>query len=377
MTALIPVAGLWIRRWERSLPAYVAAGLVTVALAMWSIPALLLFAISLTVVSRVGDDGEHEKAPLLIALAIVPILIFAALTLSGAATNPDFLLFWAAKGERFAFAHGIDVEFLRDPRHHFMHPDYPPLVPLTYAWTMLGGEVLHWFGAIALAPLLLAAATAAVFRFTRDAALTALFASVFAFVFIDNSIAGNAEPFLLLFEAVATGALLFGGPPIVAAIALAGAVLTKVEGTAFVAAILGALLVTRAMPWKRVAAIATPPFVVFVSWIVFCARHGLLDTYRGQGASQWNWSTLAPLVSEGALGCAYVPWIAAILLIAAGRPRAALPGILAALAFFGFLIVAWLGTNVSTEIAWSAKRVLMTPLLLLLISARAERRTAP
>lgn len=330
----------------------------------------------------IRQDDERRNDVLFAMIAAIPVLIFAALTLSGAVTNPDFLMFWGVKGERFAIVHGVDVAFLREPHHLFMHSDYPPLVPAIYALTMIGSRSLHWFGALALAPLLLAATTVVVARSLRDGALTALFAAIFAFLFIDNSIAGNAEPFLILFETIALAALLFDDEPLVAATALTAAVLTKVEGVVFVAATVGALVVFRRLPLRRAIGVAIPSMTAIILWITYCARNGLLDAYAPHHALV-NWNIAKPLLAESAMGSMYLPWIAVVLLIACGRARMALPAVIAAGAFIVFLIVVWIGTEAQSEIAWSAKRVLMTPLLLLFfgaakaLSARAECRTAP
>ena len=77
----------------------------------------------------------------------------------------------------------------------------------------------------------------------------ALFAALFGYLFVANAVAGNAEPALVFFEVLALGALSFAGdePALfpIASIAFTGAVLTKVEGTAFVAATIVAFAIAR------------------------------------------------------------------------------------------------------------------------------------
>ena len=62
-------------------------------------------------------------------------------TLGGAATSVDLVFFWGAKAQQFAAARGIDLEFLRNPAHQYMHPYYPPLVSNVFAFaTMAAGR---------------------------------------------------------------------------------------------------------------------------------------------------------------------------------------------------------------------------------------------
>jgi hypothetical protein len=389
LAALLPLFGCWIVVFPsvRALPraarfaSAVTAGVVTLTALMfamavagvrWSLPLLLvpaLASLGMAIWFRRPSARSLPATPrelAILALAVTAVLLVAATTLAGAATSFDLLLFWGAKGQQFALARTIDVGFLRDPRNALMHSDYPPLLPLVYAWTMLGGSQLDWFGVIATAPLLLLTATAAVWGITRSAAMTALYAAMFGVAFIDNNIAGNAEPMLLLFETVAVGAILWKVDAL-AAIALAGAVLTKVEGAAF-------MLVVLPLARRRAFRIAIAPVVALGAWLAFCAHHGLLDTYRPHAALSSPLAVFRPLIQQASMGVAYVPWIALLLVIALGRVRAALPAILAAMAYLVFLTMAWTGvTDVATEIAWSARRVLLTPLLLLFFAAVASR----
>jgi hypothetical protein len=389
LAALLPLFGCWIAVFAsvRALPlaariaATVAAGIVTItslmfAMAavgvMWSIPLLLvpgLLSLSTGVwhgrpraVSQPVTPGELA----ILGFAALAVLLVAAVTLAGAATSFDLLLFWGAKGQRFALARTIDVGFLRDPRHVLMHADYPPLLPLIYAWTMLGGGHLDWFGAIATAPLLLLAATLAVWGFTRSASMTALYAAMFGLAFIDNNIAGNAEPMLLFFETVAVAAILRKCNA-VAGIALVGAVLTKVEGAAF------ALVALPLAGWKAFR-IGIAPAVALGAWLAFCAHHGLRDAYRSHVTLSSPFAVVRPLLEQASMGVAYVPWLALLLVIVLGRTKAAFSAMLAAIGYMAFLTLAWMAfADVATEVAWSARRVLLTPLLLLFFGAVAAR----
>ena len=82
---------------------------------------------------------------------------------------------------------------------------------------------------------------------------------------------------------------------------------------------------------------------------------------------------MKPLLAQASLDAGYVPWLVIVLLIVLGRAKAALPAAIAALAFLAFLIVVWSGggDDVATEIAWSARRVLVTPLVILFFASVA------
>ncbi len=200
---------------------------------------------------------------------------------------------------------------------------------------------------------------------------------------------------LLFLETVALAALVCAPEcEVVLVVALTGVILTKVEGAAFG----GVLILWRvaAFAWKRwrarnerssAGAQTTPapiltavvPIVALGSWIAFCAYHGLLDTYRNHpGGSHTAFAAVAlPLFREASLHAVYVPWIALALLILVGRRRAALPTLAAAAAYLAFLVVVWAGGaegNIAMEITWSARRVLMTPLVILFFAAVSSGR---
>src|SRR5207244_4938205 len=91
--------------------------------------------------------------------------------------------------------------------------------------------------------------------------------------------AGAAEPMLLLFDTIAGSALTFRDDgEVIAAIALAGAAWTKIEGAAFVAIVVVAYLLTR----RRVAramAMALPSVVLVGAWILFAVKNQFIDQY--------------------------------------------------------------------------------------------------
>src|SRR5262249_8258882 len=181
--------------------------------------------------------------------AVLGVVAYAAGT--ARATAADYVLFWGTKGQRFAQARAIDVDFLRDPMHYLIHPDYPPLLPCLYAWASLVAGRFAWGAALLSFPLFLAFTALTLYGFAtprvgrRTAAEYAcLLAVLLGFLGLSNMIGGDAEPVLFLFEVLTLSALMFAGGGAAgraaAAVGLAGAVLTKIEGTVFAALVVAA-----------------------------------------------------------------------------------------------------------------------------------------
>ncbi len=414
MTLLVFVAGGWARKFRASLPACFAAGLVVLALEMlvfsvlglrWTVLGLLVLPLFGSAVARppLSFDPKRwlsHRTP----IALAALAIFTITILSATATSGDFVFFWGTKAQHFAQERMLDVEFLRNPEHAVMHPEYPPLVPLYYAWTMLGASELDWFAAMASAILFLALATWE----TRSP----LFAAMFALLFIRNDIAGNAEPALIFFEVVALSALgvvrASGAPPpegapearttpdVIAAIALCGVALTKIEGAVFVVLV----IVFLARRWK----VALPPLLVLAGWWIFAKSNGLLGTQDPRYAFSFAyvWPSLKQLVGQMSFGLWYLPWIAIAVMWASPssalrapsprtrgeglstetsrerpsprlrgeggrRPGEGLLHLAATLAFLAFMVLSYARPEAHME--WSAQRVLMTPLVLFFFSA--------
>ncbi len=413
---LAVICGLWMR-WVSPvvhLPVtaragiYFAGGLLTLAVEMflfsaihlrWSIAALLALPFAAAIasywprgirISRIDGKPRSFVAIVMIALALISIAVFAIAVVAGEATSFDLLLFWGPKGVRFAAARAIDIGFLAAPDNYLMHPDYPPLVPLLYAWTMLGKAALNWWGVITSAPLFLLLSAGMINGFARDAkplradAITALFASLFAYLFIVNAVGGNAEPALIFFETLALCALTCtrgraDEHAILASIALAAVVLTKVEGTPFALLLVGSFLLCGDAPFReRLRAVAKAfagPLIALPGWIAFCAHNHLLDAYRPSGGVLTIRALLsaARLVgADASFGIGYLPWLIPFVFIVIGRSRAALPYVVAAAGYFAFLIVVYArSSDAGVYVAWSGTRVLLTPLLCFVFAALA------
>ncbi len=314
---------------------------------------------------------------------VAVLLLTAYGLLTARETCGDLIYFWGPKGQRFYFAEAIDTGFLSFPHYQLMHPDYPPLLPLVYAFASSVAHAFSWWGAIA-SMLLLLVATALAFRgLTRErlgddraAMYATLLTALLAYGYARSMVAGAAEPMLLLFETIALVALTFHDDgELLAAVALAGAAWTKIEGAAFVAIVVVAYLLTRRRV-VRAAAAAAPAAVLVLSWIAFAKAHKFLDQY-GRVEQRMHFEALGTIIKtmslQASYGAFYLPWLAGGVpfALAKNRRRAALPllvfgGLIAAAIYFylhGFAPVWWIKASV--------ERVLLSALMALLVAAAA------
>jgi hypothetical protein len=402
LTLALPLLGSYARRFgnvrdlplSARIPVYFATGLFTIVAEMflltflgvqWSAAWLLPLPILLSLLPpyrRRGEAVAPQKRDAVLIIAFIALAILISSVLAGALTSGDYVIFWGTKGQRFGQTHALDYAFTLDP-NHYMHPDYPPLVPFFYAWTMLGGDgAFDWWGGTLSAPLFLGLGVAAMWGFGRHAGIrvagpmAALFASSYALFYIRNAVAGNAEPALHFFETIALCALTCWRDRedehnAIAAIALAGVTLTKVEGGVFVAIVLLLTCLSRAR-WK----VGILPVLTLSSWLLFGYLHGLTDTYvpREDLSIRYLGPTAREMVHELALRLHYTPWIAAAVILLSGRARRAMPYVLASLGFIAFLLSVY--TRAEPHLDWSAGRTLMTPLLLFYFAAVAAHRAA-
>jgi hypothetical protein len=364
VTALVmAVMALVGVQWTRA--RLIAALLLLTAGALWKAP------------SRAQSTIPWRSVAFL-AMAII-IVITAYGLLTARETTGDLLFFWGPKGIHFYRGGTIDVDYLRNPNSFLAHRDYPPLLPLIFAWSHTVSREFSWWGAVLLSGLCFAGVVAIVRAGARDNLSALLTTAVLAWAFARAEVAGGADPLLLLFEAAAVGALLFVRDPrsqtIVAAIGMAGAVVTKVEGASFAAAMILALLLDR-RPFKRIIAITLPALLLLGGWIAFLIRNELLDTYRGPGTLSFRYARQVweGLLSTGSYDALWLPWLAPLVIVLLGDVRRArLPLYVAALSL-GVAFYVYLRSPFDPSEFWiptSAHRVLLTPLLMLLMAAAA------
>mgnify|MGYP003575461354 CR=1 FL=1 len=349
---------------------------------------LPLMIVALTALHHPEPAKRGEGSRNAMNLPLLGILILLALTayglLTARETCGDLLFFWGSKGMHFYRAGAIDVDYLRDPHHYLSHADYPPILPLLFAWSTMLSRQFSWWAALLLSGLCLTGIIAVIRGGTRDWLTALLGASVLTWAMTKAQTAGAADPLLLFFEAVAVGALLFiedkRTQTIVAAIGVIGAIATKVEGTSFVIAVLLAMLIDR-RGIKRSLAVVMPAFVILGLWLWFVVSNGLLDTYRGNG--QLSFAFLGTALREplriASYGAWWVPWIAPLIVVLLGDFRRARLPLSIAVLTFGATIFFYLKTSGDPTflIITSASRVLLTPLLMLVLAAAAAHAPAP
>lgn len=325
--------------------------------------------------------GRSETASWRDASAIGIILLLGITAyglLTARETCGDLLFFWGTKGIHFFRAGAIDVDYLGNPNNFLSHADYPPLLPLLFAWSNTLSRQFSWWAALLLTGLSLAGIVALIRAGTRDNRSALLSASVLAYCFAIAQLAGAADPVLLFFEAIAVTAFLFIDDPraqtIIAAIGIAGATVTKVEGASFAIAVFLALLLDR-RPWKRSIAVMLPAALLLGAWLWFVISHGLLDTYRGNG--QLSFRYFAEVIENTSSSASYqafwIPWIAPLIVIFLGDIRRARLPLSIAVLSLGATIYFYLNSSGDPTflIVTSATRVLLTPLLMLVVAAAA------
>ncbi len=325
--------------------------------------------------SRVLRPEARGLKPVLLPLAIITALAIYGVA-TARETSGDLLFFWGPKAQRFFMARTVDIAFLKFPHYYLMHPDYPPLQTFVYAWSSIAAHRFSYFGATFLAPIYLLATVLAFRRLSNADGFVTLLAALLAFGFGSGRVAGGADPQLIMFEVIALAALTFrDDADLVAAIALAGAVFTKVEGAAFAAVLIIGFAVLR-RNLCRAALVATPSLILLGSWILFAYHHGLLDSYA-RGATPLHFDKLGLILYvagfEASYRAAYLPWIAAVAAMPFGRnwSRAALP-LMVAGGSIAYTIFFYLHEpNAVWWIKASAERVLLTPLTALLVASAA------
>jgi hypothetical protein len=323
--------------------------------------------------SRAGATVPTFDRPTLIAAALAVTIAGAGLVqfAAGAATSADLSYFWGVKATRFALDRGIDFQWLQQPHLIHLHPNYPPLWPVSLAWgTLVAGPlpwttvpILTWLYVIATGLILhsllrrrLGRRGATVVSLLWFAVLTGSTARSFS--------GGSAEGPLLLFVTVAVTTLVVedrdDAPKLrwLAACALAGAVLTKSEGAVAATLIVIGTAIRDAV-WRRpdvlrtTSRLAVPALAAAGLWFLIRMVHGLPLTdpiretvlYVDVSHLEVILKTCARLLGAGAL---WVGWMAPLLAVTAVRPLhpvRALPGLAVAVGMPLFAVAYFLHAN--------------------------------
>jgi hypothetical protein len=319
--------------------------------------------------------------------AITVLALFAILVVYGLMTARmscgALHFFWGPKAVRFYRDGGVTVRFLGDPSAARMNPGYPLLLPLLYAWSETIAGQFSWWSAILSTALFLFGSVALLRSTARDNRGAILMCATLAYAIAVADAAGAGEPPLIFFETLAIVAVTFVREPrdqtILAALGMAGAVMTKIEGATFVIAVVIAMFILRRSP-KRILFIALPAAVLLGAWLGFVRFHNLFEYYRGATMPIYFAAlpnTLVTLAKAASYELYGLPWLAPIILFILGpnRRNAILPMTIAVLTFIAAVFFYIHLPDPTWWILSSAPRVLLTPLTALLIASAAAWRS--
>ena len=348
----------------------------------------------ISIVIVIAAIGIHVARPLrmrekhsidrgaMAALIVIAILIIYGL-LDARMSCGDLHFFWGPKAVRFYRDGGVTLGFLADPNTVRMNPGYPLLLPLIYVWSETIARQFSWFSAVVSTALFLFGSVALVRSTSRDDRAAVLMAATLAYAFAIADAAGAGEPPLIFFETLAIVAITFirdqRSQIVLAALGLACAVMTKIEGATFAIAVVIALLIVR-RTFKQTMLVAAPAAILLGAWLAFVRMHNLSEYYRGAAMPIYFAAvtkTLLTLAKAASYELYGLPWIVPIVLIAIApnRRNAALP-LLIALLTFGATFFFYIHLPDPTWwILSSAPRVLLTPLTALVIASAAAWRS--
>jgi hypothetical protein len=380
--------------------------LLTFASIPWSIPALA--APPLCASLALGLLWSRRAAPVwrpyrpsrgvvfsAAAVSAVSLLcLFWTLGTAGA-TSVDYLFFWGVKAARFAAVRGIDTELLR--WMYFGHgvPDYPPSVPILQAWGTLAAGKLPWrfvpvcslLWVAAAAPLVLALLRR---RLSDDAAtaVASFWIAATAITIAQSYSGGNAEAQLLFFETLAVAALLVedegaDAGRFLPALMLAGAVLTKVEGSVAALAIAAGAalrdgLEGRGRVLRRTLALLLAPAACLLTWFAFQRHFGLTVGYRSHGPLLGLRTEFLPTILRDELrnldaGTLGLSWAIPITFLLAARPdpRRLLPALALIAGLSGFLVFDYMHdeSDPGQRIGWTTPRASQSALSACILAA--------
>lgn len=170
----LPVAA-WLEPsfgWRARLGAgfMLGAGIATLALLLattagleWSRAALIVALAVPAVAALAGarraqsrSAGAMRPTPLSATADAATLLSLCGYTLFATLAPPwewDFWAIWGLKAKEYDLERGVSFAFLANPDNVFSHPDYPPLVPLTFdvAALLQGSWDDRWMGLVSVA----------------------------------------------------------------------------------------------------------------------------------------------------------------------------------------------------------------------------------
>ncbi len=377
---------------------------LTAAGIAWSLPALAVFPVTFSIAAgafwrrrpapgRRAAPTSSRVAAAAYGVAALSLAVLAAALVTGSATSVDYLFFWGVKAARFAEARSLDPALLNWAFFSHAVPDYPPLVPVVQAWGALAAGRLPWRAAplaswlwvAAAAPLLLAQLRR---RLPPDgaAAVTGFWVAAASASMAFSLSGGNAEAPLLFFETLALAAILCeddGTSRFLPSLMLAGAVLTKVEGSVAALLLLAGTaardgLERRPRTARRTFALAAAPAAALLAWFLFQLHSGLRVGFRSHGGLfdlrfEHLGTILARLPLALEAGTFGLSWALPLVLLAAARPNAKrlAPALVLGAGLLAFLVFDYLhdAEDPRIRIAWTAPRVSQPALSALILAA--------
>ena len=362
----------------------IEATLFTIVGLRWSAFAL---ALPLLVASafRLEDRRAHlsgqvgRLSSIGIVIAIMAIAHFLLSIITTQSVSPDFVLFWGTKASRFALAHSLDPTLLLS-RYPPPRVDYPPLVPIVEAWGALFTRQLPWITAASMSAIWLAAAVPVIRWLTNSWEATAFWTAAMCASQAFSGGGGNAEAMLIAFLSVGAAAIV-ANETFIAAIAFAGAALTKEEAFITIAAILVGVII-RDRHIKRAAILAAATIGGASIWFAYQKRFGLPIGYeRFNMRTHLHWSNLPTIVREapkslaaGSFGLAWLVPLVIVIVIAVREPRRlinTLPLLVPIPLLFTFFVFLYLQyeSALAMRMWWILPRISQPPMSLLILAA--------
>jgi hypothetical protein len=361
----------------------IEATLFTMIGIRWSILGLslpLLIASGIVVWRRrYSTDKSVCATPLAIAIVIIAILHFALSIITTQSINPDYVLFWGTKSVHFAMARSLDAGYLLS-RYAPPRIDYPPLLPIIQAWGLLFSHQMPWITAAAMSAVWLAAAVPVINWLTGSIHATAFWTAAMAASLAFCGSGGNAEAMLVVYISLGAAAIVARRTSI-AAIAFAGAMLTKEEALVTIGAILiGVVIYDRGI--RRAAILAASSVAGASIWFAFQKRFGMHAGYdRVTLTHTFHWSNLPTIFREApkslAAGCWGLSWlipIAILIYIAFKMPerlKEAIPLLVPVPLLFVFFVYLYLQyeSSLAMKMWWILPRLSQPALSLLILAA--------
>jgi hypothetical protein len=359
----------------------IEATIYTIVGMRWNIVALSLplLAASAIIPRRPVSRSVKAHAPLALAIIVIALLHFTLTIITTQSINPDYILFWGTKSVHFALSRSLDAGYLLS-RYAPPRIDYPPLLPVVQAWGLLFSHHMPWITAAAMSALWLAAAVPVINWLTGSIHATAFWTAAMAASLAFCGSGGNAEAMLVVYISVGAAAIVARRTSI-AAIAFAGAMLTKEEALVTIGAILiGVVIYDRGV--RRAAILAASSAAAASLWFAFQKRFGMHVGYdRVTLTHTFHWGNLPTIFREApkslAAGCWGLSWLIAlaiIIYIAVRKPRNlrdAIPLLVPIPLLFAFFVYLYLQfeSSLAMKMWWVLPRLSMPAMSLLILAA--------